>query len=100
MVHFPGGATPKTMDLTERFTTSDGTTLLPYWIESWCSPAATIWIRNPVAAGSTAIYLYYGNAGATSASNGSNTFEFFDDFEGVTVLILVSGQLQVEHGIL
>ncbi len=66
-----------------RFTSSDGTTSIPFWIENWTySSSADIWIKVPfVAAGSsTFVYMYYGNPAATSASNGSNTFEFFDDF--------------------
>src|SRR5260370_2616685 len=66
-----------------RFTASDGVTLLPYWIESWNagSSSASVWVKVPSipAAGAT-VYLYYGNATATSASNGNTTFDFFDDF--------------------
>jgi PKD repeat protein len=67
-----------------RFTTSDGTTLLDYWIESSSSSTATIWVEVGTIAGSgdTYIYLYYGNAGASAVSNGTNTFPFFDDFLG------------------
>ena len=83
---FPGWSHAKSDGSDIRFTASDGSTILPYWIESWSSPLATIWVKaNTVAAGTTTIYLYYSNAVATSASNGSTTFEFFDDFEGVTV---------------
>ena len=67
-----------------RFTDSDGTTLINYWLESETdSTSATFWVKIPSipAAPSTAtIYMYYGNSAATSASNGDNTFEFFDDF--------------------
>ena len=66
-----------------RFTASDGVTLLPYWIESWNagSTSASLWVKVPSipAAGAT-VYMYYGNAGTTSASNGNTTFDFFDDF--------------------
>ncbi|MEM5766348.1 MAG: DUF2341 domain-containing protein [Candidatus Aenigmatarchaeota archaeon] len=68
-----------------RFTDSDGVTLLNYWIESGCNSANTkIWVKVPsIPASSTkTIYLYYGNPSASSASNGENTFEFFDDFLG------------------
>jgi len=65
-----------------RFTTSDGLTSIPFYIESWTpSTSASIWVRVPsVSAGTTTIYMYYGNSSATSASNGSATFKFFDDF--------------------
>jgi len=66
-----------------RFTDSDGTTLLSYWIESGINTANTrIWVKVPSIPGSATktIYVYYGNPNATSASNGDETFLFFDDF--------------------
>lgn len=70
-----------------RFTTSDENTLCDYWIESNSSTVATIWVEvpsipNSTAYGSTTGYLYYGNAWASAVSNGTNTFDFFDDFDG------------------
>jgi len=66
-----------------RFTDSDQVTPIPYWIESYtASVSASVWVKVPsIPASSTkSIYMYYGNSGATSASNGIATFEFFDDF--------------------
>lgn len=66
-----------------RFTSGNGTTSIPFWIETWnYSTSAEIWVRVPsIGAGTTAtVYLYYGNASAGSASNGVNTFDFFEDF--------------------
>jgi hypothetical protein len=60
-----------------RFTDSDGTTLLNYWLESGCNTASTrIWVKVPsIPASSTkTIYVYYGNPSATSASSVQNTF--------------------------
>jgi len=69
-----------------RFTEDDGTTLLPYWIEKWdnTNEEAVIWVKVPSipANGETTIYLYYGNSGAESESDGDAVFELFDDFEG------------------
>jgi hypothetical protein len=69
-----------------RFTKSDGTTLLGYWVESYTSGiSATVWIAFDSIAASpstTNFYMYYGNSGATSASSGVSTFLFFDDFLG------------------
>jgi hypothetical protein len=67
-----------------RFTSDDGTTLIPFWIESWDAAAktASIWIKLPtIQPSETTIYLYYGNVAAASASDGEGTFDFFDDFE-------------------
>ena len=45
------------------FTTSDGITQIPYWIEEWTyGVSALIWVKVPAlpASGSTTIYMYYG----------------------------------------
>jgi len=65
-----------------RFTHSDGTTKLDYWIESWdnINHKAYIWVRVPsLASGNTTIYLYYNNSAATKVSDGTTTFDAFDD---------------------
>ena len=66
-----------------RITLDDGITELSLWIETW-NPAgqqATIWVKAPsIPIAGMNVYLYYGNNAATSTSNGTNTFEFFDDF--------------------
>jgi uncharacterized repeat protein (TIGR01451 family) len=65
-----------------RFTNSDGTMDLYYWIESWDSVnlRAYVWVRViGLASGNTNIFLYYGNPTATTTSDGSATFESFDD---------------------
>ena len=69
-----------------RFTTSDGTTLLDYWIESISGTTpnqlATVWIEfDSIGTSDTTFYMYYGNSGASAASSGANTFIVFDDFE-------------------
>ena len=59
--------------------------ILSYWIESYvASTSAQAWVKVPsiAASGITTIYMYYGSATATSASNGVVTFIFFDDFSG------------------
>lgn len=71
-----------------RFTTSDGTTLLNYWIESITgttpNQVATVWVKlDFIGTSSTVFYLYYGNT-VTSSSSGSNTFNFFEDFNSLT----------------
>ena len=66
-----------------RITLDDGITELSLWIETW-NPAgqqATIWVKAPsIPIAGMNVYLYYGNNAATSTSNGTNTFQFFDDF--------------------
>jgi hypothetical protein len=53
-----------------------------YWIETWnTSGNSVIWVKV-ASSGATSLRMYYGNASATAASNGSNTFDFFDDFLG------------------
>ena len=70
-----------------RITASDGVTQIPFWIETWnaTSKTASIWAQVPsVPTAGTTIYMYYGNSAATSASSGSATFLFFDDFDSAT----------------
>jgi hypothetical protein len=67
-----------------RFTDSTNySTAISYWIESGINTASTIiWVKIPsIPTGNSTIYMYYGNTSATAASNGPNTFIFFDDFE-------------------
>lgn len=67
-----------------RFTDNDETTSLDFYIASTTSGvSAEFWVEVADTLTSNAtIYVYYENASATSASNGSNTFLFFDDFSG------------------
>ena len=71
-----------------RITDSDGSTLLDYWIEpgTYSSSSATrIWVEiTSVPTGTKTIYLYYGNSSATTTSNGTNTFDFFEDFANLS----------------
>jgi hypothetical protein len=67
-----------------RFTDSSGTTSLDHWLESFTSSATgTFWVEVPSipASGIADIFVYYGNGSAASASVGTSTFLFFDDFE-------------------
>lgn len=69
-----------------RFTASDGVTELSFWVESVSGTnpnrTATIWVKVSADLGSNQdIYCYYGGT-TTNVSNGDDTFEFFDDFEG------------------
>ncbi|RLI95726.1 MAG: hypothetical protein DRP00_06380, partial [Candidatus Aenigmatarchaeota archaeon] len=73
-----------------RFTDSDGTTLLSYWVEEKIdNERAIIWVKIPSIPPSpetTTIYIYYGNTAVTSASDGSATFPlWFDDFDDDTI---------------
>lgn len=64
---------------------SQGKTL-NYWIETWDpkTDKALIWVKIPSlpANKDTVLLMEYGNPAAEAMSNGENTFEFFDDFEG------------------
>jgi len=79
-----------------RFTKVDGTTLLDYWIEKKVDgDYAIFWVEiaDDLSTVARTIYLYYGNAGAASISNGANTFIFFEDFEDDLNGWTPSGQL-------
>jgi hypothetical protein len=74
-----------------RFTASDETTALDYYIESvtasGTSYLATVWVEVAADLSSTNqdIYVYYGKSDATDGSNGDNTFPFFDNFPGSSI---------------
>ncbi|AKB17166.1 MULTISPECIES: DUF2341 domain-containing protein [unclassified Methanosarcina] len=59
---------------------------LNYWIETWDPEAekALLWVRIPFLPANRSITLLIkcGNPAAEAVSNGENTFEFFDGFEG------------------
>lgn len=58
-------------------------TLLPFWGDSLGTSQNTdVWVKLPtIAAGATVtIQVYYGRPVASSATDGDNTFLFFDDF--------------------
>lgn len=71
-----------------RFTSSDGSTLIDHWMESsTASSSAVFWVEVPSipSSGSTTVYMYYGNSGASSVSSAANAFVFGDDFSGATI---------------
>jgi len=67
----------------------DGNNFLKHWIEEWDknNQEAKVWVRVPSipANGNTSFYMHYGNPDAEDASDGENTFNFFDDFEGTEI---------------
>jgi hypothetical protein len=96
-----------------RFADSAGTEL-SHWQETKTdSTSATYWVKIPTLTGNgdTQIFMYYGNSGASSASDGNNTFILFDDFSSGTIDIekwvvggsgsfasIVSGELKIGEG--
>lgn len=71
-----------------RFTSSDKVTLLDYWIEQYVPGSyADFWVKitEDLSLIARTIYIYYGNSGAASIANGTNTFLFFDDFSEAAV---------------
>jgi len=65
-----------------RFTEDDETTTLDYWIETWnTSGVSKVWVEVNVSASSTdTFFMYYGNGSASSGSNKSATWLWYDDF--------------------
>jgi hypothetical protein len=65
-----------------RFTANSGQ-LLPYWLETKIDGlSAVFWVKMDKipSSGTANLNMYFGNPVAASASNGENTFIFFDDF--------------------
>jgi len=79
-----------------------------FWIESWdyANQTAVIWVN--VTANSTELNIAYGNPSATVSAyhNGSQVFEFFDDFSGdlskwttgATDIVIEAGVLKIPAG--
>jgi len=72
-----------------RFKDSDDTTYLYYWIEKWDSSnqEAILWVKVPSipASSNKTIYMYHGDTSGGYTSNGDNTFDFFDGFDGTEI---------------
>ncbi|MFW9847922.1 MAG: DUF2341 domain-containing protein [Candidatus Thorarchaeota archaeon] len=81
-----------------RFTDDDETTQLDYWRETYTvSDYASFWVRvNDSLDQDVLIYLYYGNVGATTTSNASNVFEFYDGFNRADSSIVGNGWTEDE----
>ncbi|MCK5594083.1 MAG: DUF2341 domain-containing protein, partial [Candidatus Aenigmarchaeota archaeon] len=66
--------------------TSGTETQIPYWFESNTAQTnAIVWFKTNLISGYNTVYMYYGNATATSESNGTDTFVFFTSFEDGTL---------------
>jgi PKD repeat protein len=65
-----------------RFIGSDGSTAYNYWMEKKTDgSSAVFWVNVPVSS-TSAFRMYYGNSTLTTTSDGTKTFDFFDDFSG------------------
>ena len=65
-----------------RFTDINGNAL-DYWIEDDTAASLDVWIKiSSIPTSVSTVYMYYGNANASSVQSGDDTFEFFDDFTG------------------
>jgi|GEM_PF-2258819 len=78
---------------------------LNYYMQKWdySGQSAKFWVEvDSIASSSnTTIYMYYGNASASTTSSGTNTFVFFDDFEDGNINgwnTYSSGQVQIYNG--
>jgi hypothetical protein len=69
-----------------RFYDSDGTTLLPHWLQSGANTTTTtLWTKVPsIPNGTTTIYMKYGDPALThdNTQGGHDTWTWFDDFLG------------------
>ena len=63
-----------------RFTNYANSTKYNYWLETWNTAGeSNIWVNvTSVPDDGSKMYLWYGNSAASSASNGTNTFELFN----------------------
>jgi hypothetical protein len=69
----------------------DGQNELSFWVEQVIGTSpnriAYVWVKIPSlnANQTKTLYIYFGNQLASNVSNGNNTFDFFDDFEGTSI---------------
>jgi len=80
-----------------RFTDADSLSLQNFWVENvtGASPnrVAYVWVKVSADLGSDQyLYCFFGNPNASNASNGTNTFLFFDDFESYVDGSDINGQ--------
>jgi hypothetical protein len=79
------------MDFSDiRFTDDDEVTLLDHWVDDkrlFDGENATFWVKinDNLNTTNATIYIYYGNPNALSASDGTATFLFFDNFSSSTL---------------
>ncbi|MBL8950869.1 MAG: DUF2341 domain-containing protein [Myxococcaceae bacterium] len=74
------GARPGCPDV--RFTSADGVTVLPHWLESGCgTPATRFWVRVPGVTATTRLWLYSGSVTAASTSSPAAVNLFYDTFD-------------------
>jgi len=92
-----------------RFTGSDGSTVLDYWLDPTSIDyiqTANFWveIQEDLSTENKTVYLYYGKSDAPNVSNGNNTFILFDDFSTLdpakwdSVIKGVGGSVSVVSG--
>ncbi len=69
-----------------RFTPTTATTAIPYWIEPDVVTPKGFWVKvTTITTSGTSIYMYYGNADVSSASNKKNVFILVDDFNDSSI---------------
>lgn len=81
-ITYQDGMSPNFDDI--RFTNSTGNEIMPHWLEFFEEgQKAVFWVKidSISAFGSEDFYMYFGNPSATSTSDPTTTFIFFDDFE-------------------
>ena len=82
-----------------RFLENEDTGVLPYWVESYTASSTIVWVRRLENADNQ-IFVYSGNAGAGSASNGGNTFILFDNFDTLNNWTQQAGTWTTSGGIM
>lgn len=70
-----------------RFTNNTGSPL-SYWIESITGSTpnqlAIVWVKfDSIGTSATTFLMYYGNSSATTAVSGTNTFDFWEDWDSI-----------------
>lgn len=78
-------------------------TVMDYWREEYDATDMTVWVEcdSIAASGNTTFYLYYGDSGASDASDGEDTFIFYNDCSDLSdwdTYTAGSGALSISSG--
>ena len=84
-----------------RFTDSDQSTLLSYYIASGCNTSSTtIWVKIPTisASSSKTVYFYYDSSSASAGSNFDDTFSLPSSISGLKLWLKADAITGVSNG--
>lgn len=101
-VSYDSSMNPDFSDL--RFISTDNSTELNYWVDpdlTVNSSSAIVYLNTTLINTTNMVvaYMYFGNSGASSSSNGTNVFDLFDDFNRADSATVGNGWYEGNDGL-